>query len=74
MTSETHEADLPINWPYGHGGVELTDDHADECIEVRIHGVKHYLRSSTARELSNMLNAKIDEWNLVAKRAEFPGV
>ena len=48
MTSETHEPDLPNNWPYGHVGVEITDDDEDECIEVRVHGVKHYLYSSTA--------------------------
>jgi hypothetical protein len=72
--SATHEPDQPQNWPYGHVGVELTDPDEDECIEVTIHGVKHYLHSSTARELSNMLVAKIDEWNGTAKMAGFPGV
>ena len=74
MTTETHEPDLPRDWPYGHVGVEFTDDDEDGCIEARIHGIKHYLHSSTARELSKMLNAKIDEWNGVAKRAGFSGV
>ncbi|XKH57864.1 hypothetical protein LG293_07030 [Citricoccus nitrophenolicus] len=54
--------------------VELTDDEQEECIEITIHGVRHYLHSSTARELSNMLTSKIDEWNSAARAAGFPGV
>ena len=72
--TETHEPDIPQNWPYGHVDVELTGEDEDECIEVTIHGVKHYLHSTTARELSNMLVEKIDEWNDTANRAGFPGV
>ncbi len=74
VVTETHEPEVPQNWPYGHVGVQLTDDDEDECIEVTIHGVKHYLHSTTARELSNMLVEKIDEWNGIATRVGYPGV
>jgi hypothetical protein len=60
---ETHEPDVPENWPNGHVSVALTSRDVDECIEVTIHGVKHYLHSTTARALSNMLLARLDEWN-----------
>ena len=73
-TNETHEPDVPQNWPHGHVGVELTDDDQDECIAVTVHGVTHFLHSTTARELSNMLTGKLDEWNGVAARAGLPGV
>lgn len=71
---ETHEPDQPRDWPHGHVGVGLTGNDEDECIEVTIHGVKHYLHSSTARELSTMLADKIEEWNGVARSHGFPGV
>ncbi|MFJ6003949.1 hypothetical protein [Arthrobacter sp. NPDC092385] len=61
--TETHEPDVPQNWPHGHVGVTLTDDDQDECIEVTIHGVRHYLHSSTAQKLSTMLSSRIEEWN-----------
>lgn len=72
--AETHEPEIPQDWPYGHVSVALTGDDVDECIEVTIHGVRHYLHSSTARELSNMLLTRIDEWNDAAESAGFPGV
>lgn len=72
--TETHEPDVPINWPEGHVGVALTEDDQDECIEVTIHGVRHYLHSSTAQELSRMLSARIEEWNKIAQASGFPGV
>ena len=59
----THEPRIPQDWPHGHVGVELTGDEIDECIKVRIHGHDHYLHSSTARELSNMLLETINTWN-----------
>jgi hypothetical protein len=71
---ETHEPQIPRNWPHGHVGVELTGDDQGECIEITVHGVKHYLHSTTARELSNMLLGKIDEWNSTAKAAGVPTV
>ena len=64
--SVTHEPEVPQNWPEGHVSVALTDADQGECVEVTVHGVKHYLHSTTARELSNMLVAKIDEWNATA--------
>lgn len=72
--TETHEPDVPVNWPEGHVGVALTEDDQDECIEVTIHGVRHYLHSSTAQELSRMLSARIEEWNKIAQSSGFPGV
>jgi hypothetical protein len=36
-------------------------------MEVTIHGVKHYLHSTTARELSSMLSGRIAEWNAIAR-------
>lgn len=71
---ETHEPDQPRDWPHGHVGVELTGNDEDECIVVTIHGVKHYLHSSTTRELNKMLTTKLDEWNGVARASGFPGV
>lgn len=69
LIRETHEPDTPIDWPDGHVGAELTEDDVEECIAVRIHGVKHYLHLTTARELSDMLVAKLDEWNAKAVQA-----
>jgi hypothetical protein len=66
MISGTHEPTIPQDWPDGHVGVLLTDDDNDECIEVRIHGVKHFLHSTTAQELSSMLIARLDEWHATA--------
>ena len=74
VPAETHEPLLPINWPDGHVGVAITAPDDDECIEVTIHGVRHYLHSTTARELANMLNARLDEWNEIARRAGAAGV
>ncbi len=72
--TETHEPRIPQNWPEGHVSVALTEDEWDECIEVTIHGVRHFLHSTTARQLSNMLLARIDEWNDEATGRGFPGV
>ncbi|MCU1479794.1 MAG: hypothetical protein JWQ19_580 [Subtercola sp.] len=71
---ETHEPTVPQNWPDGHVAVALTGDDQGECIEVTIHGVRHYLHSTTARELSNMLLSKIDEWNIKALAGGVAGV
>lgn len=72
--TETHEPPLPENWPHGHVGVALTGDDQEECIEVTIHGVRHYLHSTTAQELSKMLRTRIDEWNETALAGGAPGV
>lgn len=74
IIAETHEPEVPRDWPDGHVGVALTGDDQDECIEITIHGVRHYLHSSTARELSNMLVGLLDEWNGIAAPAGFPPV
>lgn len=72
--TETHEPPMPQNWPNGHVEVALTDNDQDEYIEVTIHGVRHYLHSSTAQELNIMLSSRIDEWNKTAQASGFPGV
>lgn len=74
VPAATHEPLVPTNWPDGHVGVAITDPDDDECIEVTIHGVRHYLHSSTARELNNMLAARLEEWNGIAQRFGAPGV
>ena len=71
---ETHEPEEPQNWPDGHVGVALTGDDMGECIEITVHGVRHYLHSTTARELSNMLLSRIDEWNVTARAGGWPAV
>lgn len=63
LIRKTHEPWPPRDWPHGHVAVELTGDEIDECVEVVIHGVEHYLHSTTARELSNMLLQRLNEWN-----------
>lgn len=37
--------------------VVLTDDTANECIQINLASTRHFLHSTTARELSNMLLA-----------------
>lgn len=74
LPSETHEPAVPKNWPQGHVNVAITDPDEDECIVVTIHGVRHHLHSTTARELTNMLESKLDEWNVIAKRGGAGGV
>lgn len=64
---ETHEPSVPQNWPEGHVSVVLTDDDSEECVEVTIHGVRHYIHSTTARELTNMLTSRLEEWNTTAR-------
>jgi|1186.fasta_scaffold104701_1 hypothetical protein len=72
LVRETHELVQPQNWPEGHVAVTLTPDNIDECIEATIHDVNHYLHSTTARELTKMLEAKLVEWKEVARSAGFP--
>jgi hypothetical protein len=74
LIRETHEPAVPQNWPDGHVAVELTGAEEAECIEVTIHDVRHYLHSTTARELSNMLLTRIEEWNEIARMGGAPGV
>ncbi len=37
----------------------------DGCIVMTVHGVKHYLHSTPARQLEKMLAAKNEGWNAV---------
>lgn len=74
LPAVTHEPAVPLNWPDGHVAVAMTGADQMECIEVTIHGVKHYLHSTTARELSDMLLARIDEWNELAVAEGAPPV
>ena len=64
---ETHEPETPQNWPDGHVAVALTADEVGECVEVVVHGVRHYLHSTTAYELRNMLIRRLDEWQQAAQ-------
>ena len=63
----THEPDVPINWPDGYVSSKMTGDDDDECIIVEIHGVMHYLHSTTARALQESLGKTLDEWNEFAR-------
>ncbi len=44
----------------------LTGDDQDECVAVTIHGVTHYLHSTTAAELQKALSERLREWNEIA--------
>lgn len=69
--NETHEPEVPVNWPHGHvavtrmnsAGTEgqlmtvdidvtITDATAGECIAIDLAETRHFLHSTTARELS----------------------
>ena len=62
----THEPHEPVNWPEGHVRSEMTSSEHFECIMVEIHGVKHYLHTTTAAELVVSVRNTIDEWNKMA--------
>lgn len=47
LITETHEPAVPQNWPDDHVGVIVTGDDRQECLEVTIHGVRHYPHSTT---------------------------
>lgn len=70
----TFEPEVPVNWPDGHVNVTLTDDDHDECIKVRIHGVDHYLHSTTAAELYKALGRNLRAWDRMARDAGALGV
>ena len=63
LITETREPATPHNWPEGHVRATLTGDEDNECILVEIHGVKHYLHSTTARELEKAIYVALYEWN-----------
>ena len=73
LVNETHEPVQPLpGWPKSHVSVDLTDDDEFECVLVTIHGVKHYLHASTARELQLMLEGKLKEYNGVCEEHGAP--
>lgn len=63
VPAETHEPPVPVNWPQGHVSSEITGDDDDECIVVTVHGVRHYLHATTARELVKSVDRTLNEWN-----------
>lgn len=66
----THEPSDPLpGWPDSHVRVWLTDDDTDECVAVQVHGVTHYLHSTTAAELHKALGTRLREWNGPARAA-----
>ncbi len=61
---ETHEPAVPVNWPEGHVSSEFIEElDVDECICVTIHGVKHYLHATTARQLARSVTSTLNGWN-----------
>ena len=74
LKRETHEPKQPRNWPHGHVAVALTGSESEECFRGTVHGVEHHLHSTTARELSNMLLARLEEWNATAVAAGYDPV
>jgi hypothetical protein len=63
-STETHEPLKPLpNWPKSHVNVVLTGTDQNECIEVVVHGIKHYLHSTTARALEEMLHESLEAYN-----------
>lgn len=72
---ETHEPPVPLpGWPRSHVSTELTDEDEFECVLVTIHGVKHYVHASTARELQLMLEGALKEYNGVCEEHGAPQV
>lgn len=68
----THEPEVALSgWPDSHARVWLTGDDTAECIAIQIHGVTHYLHSTTAAALYKALGAQLREWNGPAKAAGF---
>jgi hypothetical protein len=65
---------MPLPFAELNGPVSLVQDRYRTVIEVTIHGVKHYLHSSTARELQKMLSSNLTEWNKTAVAAGWPAV
>lgn len=73
LIRETHEPPEPLpGWPKSHVSAELTGDDEFECVVVTIHGVKHYVHASTARELQLMLDGALKEYNAVCEEHGAP--
>lgn len=72
---ETHEPPQSLpGWPESHVSAELTGDDEFECVVVTVHGVKHYVHASTARELQLMLEDALKEYNAVCEEHGAPPV
>jgi hypothetical protein len=52
----------------------LTGDDEFECVVVTVHGVKHYVHASTARELQLMLEGTLKEYNAGCEELGVPQV
>lgn len=67
-TRRRHMSRLSPGCPAGRKvmRVTLTGVDQDECIAVTIHGITHYLHSTTAAELHKALGARLREWNKIA--------
>lgn len=74
LVRETHEPAASQNRPDGRVTVALTEAEEAECIEVTIHGLRHFLHPTTAPDPSNLLTGRIEEWNKIARAAGAPGV
>ncbi|MER5556367.1 hypothetical protein ABT001_32720 [Streptomyces sp. NPDC002793] len=75
LIRETREPVQPLpGWPESHVSAELTGDDEFECVVVTIHGVKHYVHASTARELQLMLEGSLKRYNDVCEEHGAPTV
>lgn len=75
LIRETREPLQPLpDWPQSHVSAELTDDDEFECVVVTVHGVKHYVHASTARELQLMLEGTLKQYNAVCQENGVPQV
>lgn len=67
--AQTREPMPPLpGWPGSHARVFLTDADEAECVGVEIHGITHYLHSTTAASLHAELGRRLREWNATATR------
>lgn len=75
LIRETREPLQPLpGWPGSHVSAELTGDDDFECVVVTVHGVKHYVHASTARELQLMLEGTLKEYNAGCEEIGVPQV
>lgn len=70
----THEPVVAWKWPDGHVSAQLTGLEHEECVKVTVHGVDHFLHSSTAMALFVMLGDALDDYNDRARALGLDGV
>lgn len=59
----TYEPKVPLaDWPHSHVAARVTPPEIYECIEVEIHGRKHYLHSTTAAALAFKITQAVNAW------------